>query len=143
MQAGSGLETGLLVGGEDEVVVAERDALPRAVVQVEDAASPVGKIGVAGEDPATVLPSADGVLVEPAPDGAAADRGDEAAGAGFAPEVAHAPAGEGKAAVDGELAGEGTHLDDDLRAGKPGGDRGVGVPQDRPSGMQRSACAKG
>ena len=142
MPAGARLNAGFPVGGDDEVVVSQGGALPRAVVEVQDPAGLVGEVGVAGEDPAAVLPRADGVLVEPAPDaGVAHGGGDAAGGAGFAREVPDAPAGQGAVAIRGRFASEGADLDDDLRGGRPGGARGGGVPRDRPGGARRSACA--
>ena len=43
-----GLELGLLVGADDVLVVAELDALPAALVQVEDPGGFGGEVGVTG-----------------------------------------------------------------------------------------------
>ena len=143
MQAGASLNAGLLVGRNNEVILLQGGALPGAVIEVEETTSLEGEVGVAGGDPAAVLPRADGVLVEPAPDGGVADRGGDAVGAGRAAEVADAPAGQGAVVIRGRLAAEGADLHDNLRGEKPGGDRVGGVPRGRPGGVRRSPCAKG
>ena len=53
------LDAGLLVGGDDELVLAQRLALPVARIQVQDASGLGLEVGIAREDPAAVLPRAD------------------------------------------------------------------------------------
>ena len=74
MAADARLDARLLVGADDAVSRVERLALPRARVQVEDPPGLLGELRVAREDPVLVPPRLDGVGVEDAPDGAAADR---------------------------------------------------------------------
>ena len=126
MQAGASLNAGLLVGRNNEVILLQGGALPGAVIEVEETTSLEGEVGVAGGDPAAVLPRADGVLVEPAPDGGVADRGGDAVGAGRAAEVADAPAGQGAVVIRGRLAAEGADLHDNLRGEKARGRPGRG-----------------
>ena len=57
-----GLDGGLLVGGDDVVVVSQRLSLPGAVIQVEDPAGFGLEVGGAGKDPRPVGPRFDGVL---------------------------------------------------------------------------------
>ncbi len=78
MNAGSGLNTGFLVGRDHELVLFERLTVPLRLVRVEDAAGLRGEVGVAGEDPTSMLPRTNGVLVEPAPDRLCPDGGDNA-----------------------------------------------------------------
>jgi hypothetical protein len=51
--------------------------LPATLVQVEDALGLALEVRVAREDPATMLPRAYRILVQPSPDGAAADTRDQ------------------------------------------------------------------
>jgi hypothetical protein len=69
------LDTCFLVGADHELVRSQPVALPNSVVEVEDPAGFVLEVGVAGEDPAPVLPGSNGVFVEPSPDGGVADGG--------------------------------------------------------------------
>ena len=67
------LNAGLFVGGDDVVVSAQRSAFPDAFVQIEDRTRFVGKVGIARENPASMLPRPKCVAAEPAPQGGAAD----------------------------------------------------------------------
>ena len=75
MQALTRLDGGLLVGRDDEIGLVQGDSLPSAVIEIEGATGLEGEVGVAREDPAAVLPRADGVVVQPAPDGGLAEGG--------------------------------------------------------------------
>jgi hypothetical protein len=61
------LDAGLFIGADDPLVLSQRSALPEALVEIEDAASLCGKVGITGEDPAPVVPRLDGVLGQPTP----------------------------------------------------------------------------
>jgi len=60
-----GLDAGLLVGGDDELVLAQRLPLPAPLVQVQDAPGLGLEVWVARKDPAAVPPGTDGVLLQP------------------------------------------------------------------------------
>lgn len=83
-----------LVGTDDELIRAQPASPPDAVVQVENAASLLGEVGVSGKDPATMPPGTNGVFVEPSPDSGIADRGHEAGASYVGRELGDAPAGE-------------------------------------------------
>jgi hypothetical protein len=72
------LDARLLIGGEYILRRAEWPPLPPAFIEIEDAACLDGEGRVAREDPAPRVPGADGVSMEPAPDGGPADLGDQA-----------------------------------------------------------------
>src|SRR5207249_7313264 len=71
--ASSGLNAGFLVGRDHELIILQRLAFPFAGIQIQYAASFFSKVGIAWEDPATVVPGANGVLMQPAPKRAATD----------------------------------------------------------------------
>ena len=73
MFAPPGLNAGFLVGGDHELIILQGLAFPLAGIQIQDAAGFFGKVGIAWEDPATVVPGANGVLMQPAPKRAATD----------------------------------------------------------------------
>lgn len=83
MDSDSGLDAGFFVGAEDEVLRRKGLALPLLGVEVENPSRFGREFGVAGEDPGSVLPRADGVFMKPAPYGLVAEGGDDAA----APEM--------------------------------------------------------
>ena len=70
--AASGLNTGLFIRRDHEVVGAQRGVLPNALIQVKDAAGLGSKVGIAREKPASMLPRAQRIAAEPAPQGSAA-----------------------------------------------------------------------
>src|SRR5262245_60846945 len=63
----AGLNTRLFVCGDDVIIGAQRSALPDAFVKIEDGSGLVGKVRIAGKDPAPMLPGAKGIAAEPAP----------------------------------------------------------------------------
>ena len=69
----AGLDAGLLVGADHELVRSQPAALPESVVEVEDSPGLLLEVRIAGEDPASVLPGSDRVFAEPSPDGGVAD----------------------------------------------------------------------
>ena len=119
------LDAGFLVGAQDEVPVGEWFAAPAAFVQVEDRPRLRGEPGVAREHPTTMGPGLDGVLVQPAPDGGAADVGDDSSADGLAPDVGAAEAGQWQAGLMWHLASQGLDGDDHV-GGKPRGRPGRG-----------------
>ena len=84
-----------------------------------------GEPGVAREHPTTMRPGLDGVLVQPAPDGGAADVGDDSSADGLAPDVGAAEAGQWQAGLMWHLASRGLDGDDHV-GGNPRGRPGRG-----------------
>ncbi len=79
MFAPSGLDAGLLVGGDYIITWPQRGAPPPALVEIENAASLASELPVAWEDPGTMSPGAQRILAEPAPQSGAADFRDDTA----------------------------------------------------------------
>jgi hypothetical protein len=123
--AAAGLDAGLLVAGDDVLVIAERFAVERAGVEVEHAAGFGGEVRVADEDPGLVLPGLDRVVGEDPPDRGRGDRRHEAAGDGLVRQVRAAPPGQGHREFGGQLAGHRFDLGD-LHGCEPG--RAAGTP---------------
>ena len=73
MDAQPRLDAGLLIGRDDELVLAQCLPLPAPLVQVQDAPGLGLEVRVARKDPAAVLPGANRVLVQPTPDRAVTD----------------------------------------------------------------------
>src|SRR5919109_2070538 len=59
-----GLDARLFVGTEHVFARAERDALPAALVEIQDPAGIEGEVRIAGEDPAAIAPWSQRVLAE-------------------------------------------------------------------------------
>ena len=141
MCATTGLHAGLLIGGDDKFVAFEGFVLPRAAIQVEDAVGPDGKIGVARKDPTALIPRANGVLVEPAPDGASRDAGHQAGVADLASDVGSIPVRQWQVEGGGQLASQRFDLYDQLRGEKPGGDPGERARRGRRGAPRRTVFA--
>ena len=90
MDTQAGLDAGLLVGRDDELVVAQRLPLPAPLVQVQDPPGLGLEVRIARKDPAAVLPRANGVLVQPTPYRAVADAGHQARALRVSSDVGHA-----------------------------------------------------
>lgn len=63
----AGLNAGFLVSADNEFIGFQGFVLPLPSIQIENAAGFGSEVWIAREDPATVLPGADRVFVEPAP----------------------------------------------------------------------------
>ena len=135
------LDAGFLVGAQDEIPVGEWFAAPAAFVQVEDRPRLRGEPGVAREHPTTMRPGLDGVLVQPAPDGGAADVGDDSSADGLAPDVSAAEAGQWQAGLMWHLASQGLDGDDHVGGETPAGGPAGARRRDRRGAVRRIACA--
>lgn len=141
MEAASSLNAGLFIGGDDELVLPERLAIPGAGIQAENVAGLDGEARVARKDPSAVIPRANGVLMEPAPNRAAGDGGGQAGLADVPGDVRRIPMRERNAAGGGELTGESLDLHRQFWGEKPGGGRGEAVPPGQRGGLRRNASA--
>ena len=137
----SGLNAGLFVRRDDKVMSAQWSALPNAVVEIEDGAGFGRKVGIAREDPASMLPGAEGIAAEPAPQGGAADLGDETLRNHVLPDLVDRETGQRKPEAVREFTGKGLNLDDEA-----GGKSGLyarleAAPPGQAVGQGQIACA--
>jgi hypothetical protein len=131
MFAPSCLNAGLFIGGDDEFVAFQGFFLPATFVQVENATGFDGKGGVSREDPASVIPGADGVGVEPSPNRASGNRGNQTGVADLPSKIRRVPVRQRNAVSGRQLARQGFNLNDQFWGKKPGDDPGVIVPPSR------------
>src|ERR1051325_10518518 len=115
----SSLNAGLFVGRDDEVVSAQWSAVPNAMIQIEDRAGFGGKVGIAGKNPASMLPGAKGIGTEPAPQGSSTDLRDEALSNHMLPDLLNGKARQRKPEAVREFTGKRLNLDDET-GGKSG-----------------------
>jgi len=141
MLAASGLNAGFFIGAQNKVFFGKGLSIPEAMIQVQDAARLGCKLRVSRKDPRAVPPRADGVLVQPAPDGAVADGGHQAAILGIATQIRHAPTRQRLLMGAGQFTGQSFDLNDQLWGEKPGGDPGEAVLPGPPVASRKSACA--
>ena len=121
VDAHASLNAGLLVRGDDELVVAQRFALPAARVQVQYSSRFGLEAWIAREDPAAMLPWADRVFMQPSPDRAVADARHQARLSRVTRHVGNAQPGKRQAQCRGQFAGERFDLNGQLWGEKPGG----------------------
>jgi hypothetical protein len=105
MLSSPSLNAGLLVGAQHKFVFFESSAVPNPVIEVENPASFCGKIGISWEDPAAMLPRFNGVLMQPAPHGAAAEGSYQARLPDIIDNIFSAPARKGNLICSWQLTG--------------------------------------
>ena len=136
-----GLNAGLLIGREHELIIGQWVPLPYALVEVKNSPCLGGEFQIAREYPASMLPRANSILMEPTPDGCVPDTGDQSGFARLSSDVTAAEAGEWKTALHWQFTGQRLDLDDHFWGGKPWGDQGEDVLLTLPDVVQKSACA--
>ena len=141
MLAPSGLNAGLFIGTQNKILFAKGLCIPEAMIQVQDTAGLGCKQGVTRKDPAAVSPRTDSVLVQPAPDGALADGGYQAAPLGITAQVRYAPARQGLLMSAGQFTSQRFDLNDQFWGEKPGADPGGAFHPGPPVAARKSACA--
>ena len=135
------LNAGLFVSGDDVVVSTQRGAFPDAFVQIKDGASFVGKVGIAREDPASMLPRTEGIAAEPTPQSGTADLGNQALRNYVLPDLLDREAGQRKPEAVRKFAGQCLNLYDET-GGKSGPyARREAEPPGRAFGREQIACA--
>jgi len=106
MLAPPGLNPGLLVSGDDKFVVLEGFTFPGALVQIQNTVGLEGEFRVSREDPTAVIPGAKGVFMEPPPNSASGDGGNQSGLADLAGNVRSVPAGKGNPIRSRQLASQ-------------------------------------
>ena len=132
VNARAGLDAGLFVGGQHKFIFPEWLSLPDSLIKVQKTARFGGKVRIARENPAAVLPGAKSVGVKPSPDGGVADAGHQTGLDGVAANLGRAPAGEGNLTQAGQFAGQGFNLHHNFWGEKTGGDPVGEVPPSQP-----------
>ena len=137
----AGLNTGLFVCADDVIIGAQWSALPDALVKIEDGSGFAGKVRIAREDPASMLPGAKGIAAEPAPQSSAADLSDQALRNNVLPDLLDREPGQWEPEGVRKLAGECLNLNDET-GGKSGPyARLEAAPQGQAIGQGRIAYA--
>ena len=130
-----GLDAGFFVCRNHELIVFQSISFPCAGIQVEDPASFVGEMGIAWEDPATVVPGSNRILIEPPPKRIDADRSDQARLTDLSRQIRSTPTRQWQVVRRREFAGPSLDLQHQFRGKKSGGDPDVNAlpsPQDAP-----------
>jgi hypothetical protein len=137
----AGLNTRLFVSGDDVIIGAKFGALPDAFIEIEDRPGFVGEVWIAGEDPTSMLPGAKSIAAEPAPQGGAANLGDQTLRNHALTDLLNREPGQRKSEAVRKLAGQCLNLNDEA-GGKSGPyARLEAAPQDPEDGPERTASA--
>jgi hypothetical protein len=143
MLAAAGLNAGFFIGGDHELIILQRPALPLASVEIQHASGLGREVRVTREDPTAVIPRPKGVFMQPTPQCAATDRGHQAALLDLLNQIPGAPAGQRPTVLGGQFTGQSFNLHDEVWGKKSGGDPDEHVLPAPRGGQQKSASAKG
>ena len=137
----SSLDAGLLVGAQHEVARTQSRILPAPLIEVQDAASLRGKVGIPREDPSAMAPRPQSILAQPAPQCRAADLGDQPLSHRFPAQLRASPSCERQSMTGGQLTGQCLHLNHDT-GGKSGPvARRAAIPRDLSVAAYEISCA--
>ena len=113
------MNTGLFVCADDVIIGTQWNALPDALIKIEDGPGFGGKVRIAGEDPASMFPGDKGIAAEPAPQSSAADLSDQALRNNVLADFLDGEPGQWEPEGMRKLAGEYLNLNDET-GGKSG-----------------------
>ena len=143
VDARAGLNAGLFIRRNHELIVLQRLVLPGSLVEVKQAPGFDGELRVTRKNPTAVKPRSDRVLMEPAPESAVTDFGDQPGLTNLLVQLRQTPARQRQAKLAGQFASQGFNLHDQFWGEKPGGDPGGEALPARASARDRSVCAIG
>ena len=101
MQAKTGLNAGLFIGRNNIIIGPQRLVVPESLIKIQHALRLDFKVRVARENPTAVLPRPDGVLIQPTPDGSAADAGHQTPAGDFLNQIPTTVTGQREAVLMG------------------------------------------
>jgi len=137
----AGLNAGLFVGGDHEFIRFQCLALPCAGVEIEDATGLHGELRIAWKDPTAVIPGPNSIPMEPAPDRAVGNGGDQAGLTHVTGDVRRVPTGKRKVVSGGQFTGQSFNLHDQFWGEKSGGDPDETALPGPSFVLRRTACA--
>jgi hypothetical protein len=108
------LDTGLLIGTQNKLILFERFFVPNPMIQIENFSGFSSKIWISGENPTPMLPRLDGVLMQPAPHCITADRSNETRLPNMTHNIFNAPARKGYSIFSWQFTGDRFNLDDEI-----------------------------
>ena len=118
MSPSPSLNTGLLIGTQNKLILFEWLTVPNPVIEVENSSGFSAKARISGENPAAMLPWFDGILMQPAPHCATADGSYQTRLPDVIDNIFSAPARKGNFIFSRQLTGDRFNLNDELWGGK-------------------------
>ena len=135
------MNTGFFVCADDIIIGTQGNALPEALVKIEDGPGFAGKGRIAREDPASMFPGAKGIAAESAPQSGATDLSHQALGNNVLADFLDREPGQWEPEGVRKRTGECLNLNDET-GGKSGPhERLEAAPQGQAIGQGRIACA--
>ena len=142
MTAVPGLDTGLFVCGDDELIAFQEFSFPPALIQVKNATGLDRKLRITREYPRPVLPRANSIFIEPTPNCFVTYRSDYARGSDISPDICSAPPGQWNTRCCRHLTRKCLYFHDHFWGKKPGGAPGGLGPQVLPFVGRRIAFSR-
>lgn len=139
--ASPSLNAGLLVSAQNVIARPQCCTFPTALVKLEDTTSLAGKLRIAREYPATVMPGPQRVLAEPAPEGGATDLRDDAARHRLVAQFGDGPARQRQTSATRQLTGQRLDRHRDTGGKSEPVARHAAVRQDQEAAAYKSADA--
>ena len=125
------LNAGFFVGRQNELIVLKATTVPSPFVQVENTAGLNSKMRISREDPTTMLPWPDCILVQPSPYRRTADRRNASRLDDRRGKISSTPSRKRHAIGGWQLAGKRLDFNDQVWGKKPGGGPGGDAPPGR------------
>ena len=141
MSPGPSLDTGLLIGTQNKFIVFESFSVVNPLIEVKDSPGFFGKLRVSGENPGTMLPRFDSILIQPSPHRTIADRSHNTGLASVSGNVCGTPARKRDLMRCRQLTCDSFNLNDEIWGEKTGGDPAEDVPQGLEDAAQRNVFA--
>jgi len=126
---------------QNELVVLEATAVPNPFVEIENTSRLLSKMWISGEDPTTMLPRLNRILVQPPPYRRTTDRCYASGLDDRGGEISPAPSRKRYAIGRWQLASKRLDLNDQVWGKKPGGGPGADAPPSRRNVSRRISCA--
>jgi hypothetical protein len=135
------LDTGLLIGTQNKFIVFELFPVPNPLIEVKDSPGFFGKLRISGENPGTMLPRFNSILIQPSPHRTIADRSHKTGLASVSCNSYSAPTGKGHLMRCRQLTCDSFNLNDEIWGEKTGGDPAEDVPQGLEDAAERNVFA--
>ena len=143
MPASPGLDAGLFIGRDHEFVVLQGLVLPLTLVEIQDGSSFGGEIRCARKNPTSVLPRADGVLMQPTPEGGITDLCRQTTLTDVLRQFRDGPPGQRYTQGGRQFTSQRFNAHDQFWGEKTGGGPAGGVPPNPPDVPRRTVYARG
>lgn len=135
------LDAGFFIGRQNELVILKGMSLPNPFIEIQDSTGFFGTLRIARENPGTIAPRTNGILMKPSPNGAVTDCRGQSRSSNLPAQINNAPSGKGNLMGRGQFTGNRLNLNDDFPREKSGGVPDEVVLQAQGDVLQRNVFA--